>query len=99
MEELRGVVRAQRVDAAHVVEQVAPLHGGGHRVLVEEVAARDLRAALRHGCGGGVGPGERDDVVTVLSEAGEQRAADQPAPAGEEHAAHCSDKESEKRLK
>jgi hypothetical protein len=35
----------------------------------------------------------------VCLEAGEQRAADQPATAGEEHAAHRSDREAEKRLK
>ena len=99
MEELRGVLRAQRVDAAHVVDDLAAAHAGREGVLVEEVAARDLRAALRHGLGGFVGPGERHDVVAALAQAGQQGAADETAPAGEEDTAHRSDSEPAKRPK
>ena len=41
------VRRAVGVDARHVVGELAALHAGGERVLVEQVAARHLGAAAR----------------------------------------------------
>jgi hypothetical protein len=90
VEELGRVVRAQRVDAGHVVEQLAALHAGGERVLVERVAAHHARAALLELGGRVVGAGQRDDLVALLGEAGEQRAADDPAAARQEDARHAA---------
>ena len=59
---------------------LAAAHPGGERVLVERVAAHDLRApcasSLRRRR---VGARERDDLVAALEQRGQQRAADEPA--------------------
>ena len=62
---------------------------GGERVLVEHVAADDPGAAVGQRPLGGVGAGERDDLVAALGEPARERPADQAAPAGEEDAAHA----------
>ena len=88
VEQRGGVLRAERVDARDVVEQLAARHPGGERVLVEDVAARDARPAGGERPLGGVRAGERHDLVAALDEPGGERAADQPAAPGQEDAAH-----------
>ena len=89
VQEQRGVLGAERVDAGDVVEQRAVRHPIGERVLVERVAADDVVDAFGLELGGrGVVAGERHDVVAAGQERLGERAADQPAAAGEEDARH-----------
>ena len=68
--------------------QLGALHAAHQRVVVEHVAARDLGAAARAARRGLVGARERDDIVAALHEALDERAADHPAAARDEDAAH-----------
>ena len=83
-----GVVDAELVDAGDVEGQVGAVHAARERVDVERVAAHDLRAALCELRRGLVGARERDDLVAARHEALDERAADHPAAARDEDAAH-----------
>jgi hypothetical protein len=86
VEQRRRIVRAHRVDAGDVVQQLATGHAAGEGVLVEHVAAHDARAELRQLALRGVGARERDRLVPALRQPAGERATDQPAPAGQEDA-------------
>ncbi len=99
VDHLHRVLGAHRVHAGDVVDDVAAAHPGFERGLVERVAARDLRALRLEGCGGRIGARERGDLA-LLEQRGQQRAAEEPAPAGQKGARHQrSVRASEKRLK
>ena len=83
-----GILDAERVDAGDVEGELGALHAAHQRGLVEHVAARDLGAAALQRGGGLVGARERDDVVSARHEALDERAADHPAAARDEDAAH-----------
>ena len=83
-----GVLDAERVHAGDVEGEHRAVHTACQRGLVEHVAARHLRAAALQRGGGRIGARERDDVVAARDEALDERAADHPAAAGDEDAAH-----------
>jgi hypothetical protein len=88
LEELEGVRGTERVDARHMEDELATAHGLGERVLVAHVAAGDLEAAPGQRLRGGVRASERHDRVASLAEPLRQRAADEPAGAGDEYPRH-----------
>ena len=83
-----GVLDAQLVDARDVEGEIGAVHAARERVAVERVAAQDLRAALGELGRRLVGARQRDDLVAALHEALDERAADHPAAARDEDAAH-----------
>ena len=83
-----GVVDAELVDARDVEGQVGAVHAASERVDVERVAAHDLRAALGELHRGLVGARQRDHLVAARHQALDERAADHPAAARDEDAAH-----------
>ena len=83
-----GILDAELVDARDVEGEVGAVHAARERVDLERVAAHDLGAVLGElGCGL-VGARERGDLVAALHEALDERAADHPAAARDEDAAH-----------
>jgi hypothetical protein len=76
------------VHPGDVEDLVAALHAGAQDVLVEHVAADDARPAAREPASGLGRAGERDDLVAPLHEPGDERPADEAAPAGDEAPAH-----------
>ena len=83
-----GVLDAELVHAGDVEGERRAVHPPDQRGLVERVAAHDLGAAVLQRGGGRVGARERDDVVSARDEALDERAADHPAAARDEDAAH-----------
>jgi hypothetical protein len=84
----RGVVDAQLVDPRDVEGEVGAVHAARQRVGVEGVAAHDLGAALGERGRGLVGARQGHDLVAARDQALHERAADHPAAARDEDAAH-----------
>jgi hypothetical protein len=94
-----GVVDAELVDARDVEGEVGAVHAARERVCVEGVAARDLGAALGELRRSLVGASEGDDLVAALHEALDERAADHPAAARDEDAAHETERSEAENLR
>jgi hypothetical protein len=88
VEERDRVVGAERVDARDVVGERAAAHRQRERLLVQDVPARDLRAAIGERLRRAVGAGERHHLLAALEQAREQRLADEAAAARDEDARH-----------
>ena len=94
------VLDAQRVHAGHVEDHLAALHPGRHGVLVEHIATCNPGSEPREDGLGLRGAGEGHDVVASRQQPLDERAADEAAAPGDEHAAHVSPRsEDEKRTK
>ena len=85
------VRRAVRVEPRAVEDEVAALHPAGERVLVEHVAADDLEPARGDLLRARVRAREPDEVVAALVQPCGERAADEPAGARDEGAAHSQE--------
>ena len=85
------VRRAVRVEPCAVEDEVAALHPPSQRVLVEHVAADHLEPARGDLLRARVRAREPDEVVAALVQPCGERAADEPAGARDEGAAHSQD--------